>query len=88
MSEDFKPGRPTHTFSILDRETGYRTVVGAGWVSGGGRVSIKLNPGVVLDYEKCKNYALSLFPNDRGTSLEPERVEAAERALRKFEGQS
>jgi len=53
--------KPTHRFKILDKDNEWRAEVGVGWQNEDGSISIKLNPGIVLDYEKLHNKVLTLF---------------------------
>ncbi|MHA1569039.1 MAG: hypothetical protein ACTSXZ_06180 [Alphaproteobacteria bacterium] len=48
--------------SILDKETGAKGVVGAGWLNDDGSMSIRINPGVDLRYVDCVHCLLTLFP--------------------------
>lgn len=60
------PGRPPdYNLSALDKQTEVRGQIGVAWIQDDGRISIKLNPFVVLDTFHM-DLTLSLFPrNDR-----------------------
>lgn len=61
------PGRsPDYTLSALDKQTEVKGQIGVAWINDDGRISIKLNPFLVLDTFRM-DLTLSLFPNDRKT---------------------
>lgn len=54
--------KPTYDVSILNKVTGQKGKVGAAWFNDNGRISIKLNPCVVLASDP--NLVITLFPID------------------------
>ncbi len=54
---------PTHRFKVLDKVTGAKHEVGAGWINADGSISIRLNPCVVIHANP--DQVLTLFPCDR-----------------------
>ena len=57
------PGKPPdYIIRALNKETGERGDIGAGWKEDGGRISIAFNPFVVVPVGK--KFTMSLFPND------------------------
>ena len=57
------PGKPPdYIIRALNKETGERGDIGAGWKEDGGRISIAFNPFVVVPVGK--KFTMSLFPNE------------------------
>lgn len=59
-----KGNRPDFTLKVVNRTTKARTFAGAGWATDYGGVTIKLNPGVVLDWRMCEDHYIVLVPNE------------------------
>ncbi len=55
---------PNFTLKVGNRVTKATTIAGAGWVTDYGGVTIKLNPGVVLDWRLCADHYIVLVPNE------------------------
>ena len=53
---------PDYIIRALNKETGERGDIGAGWKEDGGRISIAFNPFVVVPVGK--KFTMSLFPNE------------------------
>lgn len=45
------PTKPTHNLSVLDKATGSRGIIGAGWLGPDGTLTIKLNAGAALRWD-------------------------------------
>jgi hypothetical protein len=58
---------PQWRLMALDKTTDYKNEVGLGW-SGEHGVSVRLKPGVVLDWRDGDRLVLTLFPIDEGGS--------------------
>lgn len=56
--------QPDWTVAALDKQTEVRGNIGVAWTQPDGRISIKLNPFLVLDTFK-QDLAISLFPRDQ-----------------------
>ncbi|MCK5642736.1 MAG: hypothetical protein KAJ19_18145 [Gammaproteobacteria bacterium] len=56
----WKPGPPTHSLGLMDKETGDRGTIGSAWETEHGSFNIKLNPGVVLTYDMLKGNTMTL----------------------------
>lgn len=59
-----KGNRPTHRLKVLDKVTGQRDRVGAGWLNKDGSITIRLNMCVVLSENDLMDRVLTLFPAD------------------------
>ena len=54
--------KPDYNLAALDKETGFKNNrIGAAWINPDGRISIQLNPFVVLDGTN-PNLVVTLFP--------------------------
>lgn len=51
---------PTHKLKVLNKKTQRFTVAGAGWLKPDGRISIALNPCIVLSPDE--DLVITLFP--------------------------
>lgn len=52
--------KPDYNISVLDKTSGGRGVVGAGWIQEDGSISIKINPCVLLDDDP--KLVIRMFP--------------------------
>jgi hypothetical protein len=60
---------PDYKLKVMDKTTGQKAEVGAGWKNANGSISIQLNLCVAL--HPNPNQVLTLFPNDRKLPPEP-----------------
>mgnify|MGYP001195923043 CR=1 FL=1 len=65
------PRRPTHNVFLVHKDTKVYTKIGDGWKSYD-NISIRLNPGTVLDWKLSERYYINVTPAEfnRGASRE------------------
>lgn len=56
--------KPNRTVYLVHKDTKVYTKVGVGWESVEGRLSLILNPGVVIDWRMCEDYYINVNDND------------------------
>lgn len=53
-------GRPNRTVFLVNKKTKIYTRIGVGWETLEGKLSIVLNPGIVLDWRMCESFYINI----------------------------